>query len=99
MATDVLVSARITQGKKDAAKDVLASIGASTTDLINSAFDYVLENKKLPIASERVRPTLDEFRQFVASSSFPVDWGDDVPDGDYRALVREGKRRDYESLA
>ena len=42
MAESVLVSARVPQAKKDASKGVLASLGANTSDLINSAFDYLL---------------------------------------------------------
>ncbi|WP_296010781.1 type II toxin-antitoxin system RelB/DinJ family antitoxin [uncultured Adlercreutzia sp.] len=99
MATDVLVSARIAQGKKDATKSVLAALGATTSDLINSAFDYVLEKRALPGATAQGRPTMDEFVTFVAGSSLAVDWGGNAPDGDYRTLLREGKREAYESLA
>ena len=47
MAESVLVSARVPQAKKDASKGVLASLGANTSDLINSAFDYLLERREL----------------------------------------------------
>lgn len=45
MAESVLVSARVPQAKKDASKGVLASLGVNTSDLINSAFDYLLERR------------------------------------------------------
>lgn len=48
MASDVLVSARISKGKKDAARKILSSLGFTTSDLINSAFDYVLKHQELP---------------------------------------------------
>lgn len=99
MSSDVLVSARISQGKKDAAKSVLESLGSTTSDLINSAFDYLLENKELPQSAAPKRPTKAEVKKFLASSSYPVDWGDDAADGDYKKLLHEGKREAYESLA
>ena len=99
MSGDVLVSARIAQGKKDAAKSILSSLGVTTSDLINSAFDYVVENKSLPGTVKQRRGTLADFTRFLESSSLPVQWGDAAPDGDYRTLIREGKLAHYESLA
>lgn len=57
MAESVLVSARVPQAKKDASKGVLASLGANTSDLINSAFDYLLERRELPTAAPPSRPS------------------------------------------
>lgn len=99
MASDVLVSARIAPSKKDAAKSVLASLGATTTDLINSAVDYVLEKKELPSVAAPARLTPAEFAHFLETSTLSVDWGNDAPDGNYRNLLRQGKEADYESLA
>lgn len=96
---DVLVSARIAQVKKDAAKGVLASLGSTTSDLINSAFDYVLERRELPCAADAEHPTMAEFQRFLDESTLPIDWGSDAPDGDYRKLLRQGKQDAYESLA
>lgn len=97
--SDVLVSARITEAKKSAAKDILSSIGATTSDLINTAFDYLLENKELPRTKDAKQPTRADFEQFVAESTLPIEWGPDAPDGDYRELLRQEKRDAYESLA
>ena len=38
-----LVAARVPQVQKDRAGDVLAQIGVTTTDLIQAAFEYVIE--------------------------------------------------------
>ena len=57
MAESVLVSARVPQAKKDASKGVLASLGANTSDLINSAFDYLLERRELPTTAPASRPS------------------------------------------
>ena len=96
---DVLVSARVAQAKKDAAKGILASLGSTTSDLINSAFDYLLEEKALPQTRDPQRPSKADFERYLEESTLPVDWGADVPDGDYRRLVRQGKQGAYESLA
>lgn len=99
MAMDVLVSARVTQGKKEAAKDVLASLGATTSDLINCAFDYVLETQQLPTATEQPKPSMVDFLRFQEASSLPINWGPEAAEGDYRSILRKGKRAAYDSLA
>ena len=99
MAESVLVSARVPQAKKDASKGVLASLGANTSDLINSAFDYLLERRELPTTAPSSRPSREELDAFLAASTLDVDWRGEAPAGDYRVLVRDGKRGRYESLA
>ena len=99
MAESVLVSARVPQAKKDASKGVLASLGANTSDLINSAFDYLLERRELPTTAPASRPSREELDAFLAASTLDVDWRGEAPDGDYRSLVRDGKRGRHESLA
>ena len=99
MAESVLVSARVPQAKKDASKGVLASLGANTSDLINSAFDYLLERRELPTTAPASRPSREELDAFLAASTLDVDWRGEAPDGDYRSLVRDGKRGRDESLA
>ena len=99
MAESVLVSARVPQAKKDASTGVLASLGVNTSDLINSAFDYLLERRELPTTAPSSRPSREELDAFLAASTLDVDWRGEAPDGDYRALVRDGKRGRYESLA
>ena len=99
MATDVLVSARVTQAKKDAAQDALKSIGSTTSDLINHALDYVIVERRLPSVGAETPSSLAEFREFEDRSTLRIDWGNELEDGDYRTLIREGKTSDYESLA
>lgn len=97
--SNTLVSARVSQTKKDAAVGVLASLGATTSDLINMAFDYVLAEKHLPIAMPKNIPGKDDFTAFVSASSLAIDWGDDAQGGDYKALIAQERAADYESLA
>lgn len=99
--SDVLVSARMSKAKKDAAVGVLQSIGSSASELINSAFDYVIANKTLPgqAASNR---KMKHFDDFVNETSFNIDWPQ-VPttfgeDG-YKVAIREERLSKYESLA
>jgi antitoxin component of RelBE/YafQ-DinJ toxin-antitoxin module len=96
-----LVSARVSKAKKDAGVNVLDSIGVSTTELINCAFDYVLEHKALPrveaASSLSKEDAISDFGDFVAKSTISVDWSV-VPCG-YKEIIREGKAMDYESLA
>ena len=96
---NTLVSARIPRAKKEAAAGILRKIGANASDLINSAYDYLLENGELPHAekTERVRSGFDEF---LAASTLNVDWGSaDAQTGDYKQMIRDWRREDYESLA
>lgn len=99
MTESVLVSARVPQAKKDASKGVLASLGANTSDLINSAFDYLLERRELPAVAAAPKPSQEELGAFLAASTIDVDWRGEATDGDYRTLLRNGKRARYESLA
>ena len=94
-----LVSARNTQAKKEAGVNLLASLGVSTSDLINSAFDYLLAHQALPANRETPAVTSADFARFVEASTLDIAWGDDAADGDYRALMRDRRRADYESLA
>ena len=95
-----LVSARVSVAKREAARGPLAALGATTSDLINSAFDYLLATKELPRPQDAAaRPSRADFARFLDASSLDVDWGTDAADGDYRSLIATGKRSDYESLA
>ena len=95
--SDILVSSRIPQAKKEAGVAVLGSLGATTSELINSAFDYLLETHQLPTTKESKAPSAEEFAQFVAGSTLPIDWGDDTRSD--KEILQEGKVVDYESLA
>lgn len=95
---NTMVSARVPQAKKERANGVLSSIGATTSDLINSAIDYVIEHKELPGAIESAKPNADDFKRFVNATTLDVDW----PQGelsDYKSFMRRERLADYESLA
>lgn len=94
-----LVSARMSPAKKNAVTAILKTLDATTSDLINDAFDYVLATKSLPVASGGNKPSKKDFVAFVGRTTLDIDWGDDAADGDYRQLICNGKAADYESLA
>lgn len=96
--SDTLVSARVTRAKKERAGGVLASLGATTSDLINDAFDFVIARKQLPCASGGPARAKGDFASFVKASTLDVPWPDGFG-GDYRELVKRGRLADYESLA
>lgn len=97
----VLSSARVPLAKKETANGILDSIGATTSDLINSAYDYLLEKGELPRADAHrdAERTAEGFKAFVGASTLDVDWGAGAADGDYKRLIKQGKLADYESLA
>lgn len=92
-----LVNARIPLAKKETANELLKTLGFTQSELINSAYNYLLETKSLPAVRETQRDVA-AFEEFVANSSFAVDWGKES-DRSYKDILREGKRADYESLA
>lgn len=49
---DAMVTARVPRGVKERGDAILREIGSSPTKLVNAAYDYVLENKKLPARDE-----------------------------------------------
>lgn len=94
-----LVSARVPCAKKDAAVSVLRSLGATTSDLINDAFDFVLSHKALPSSGLQPKCNRKDFAAFLQATTFSVPWNDMNADIDYKDILREGKAADYESLA
>ena len=96
---NTLVSARVPRAKKERGVGVLASIGATTSDLINNAFDYVIWAKELPSARPGVSRAVsaEGFAAYVSESTFEVDWPETAVD-DYKRLMAEMRVDDYESL-
>lgn len=95
----VLVNARVSRAKKETAAGILEALGSTTSELINSAYDYLLEHRSLP-ASEGENPRSHEaFAAFEAESTLGVDWGAAPESFDYKSFMRAEKRGDYESLA
>lgn len=99
-----MVNARVPRAKKEAGAEILESLGATTTELVNGAFDYLLANRQLPDATPRGRReaenrTAARFAEFEKLSTLSIDWGPVPESVDYRKIIAEGKRADYESLA
>ena len=53
----VIVNARVSRAKKEAGAGILASLGSTTTELINGAYDYLIEHRSLPGASAESAPS------------------------------------------
>lgn len=95
-----MVNARVPQAKKEAGGGILEALDATVTELVNGAYDYLIAYRRIPGAQERDGGAdAGRFSAFVASSTLDVDWGPDPASVDYRTILREGKRADYESLA
>ena len=92
-----LVSARVPKATKEAGAEVLRAIGATPTQLVNSAYDYLLANKSMPMAQNPARDS-SGFKEFVNGATVNVNWGDDASDS-YKDIMRKRRLADYESLA
>ena len=95
---ETLVSARIPQAKKEAAPREFAARGTNMSEFINRALDAFLSTGELPGTPSKAdaRDTA-EFSKFVEQSSISVSWPEGS--GNYKDLLKMGKRADYESLA
>ena len=97
---DILVSSRISRAKKEAGVGVLKELGVTTSDLINSAFDFVIETHQLPGTAPKAqtrKQRSSELASFITESTLAVDWGGDMRS--YKDILRERRVSDYESLA
>ena len=92
-----VVNARVPVAKRDAAKTMLKSMGKTTSDLINSAFDFLLAEGALPVSSAAPSRDVAGFRSFVNQSILAVDWGEDA-NVDYKELLAQALERNYERL-
>jgi antitoxin component of RelBE/YafQ-DinJ toxin-antitoxin module len=102
---DAIITARIPIEIKEQGNAILSEIGATPTLLINAAYKYVLDNKKLPGKNTE---SLHQSRKLSAqqekdlllsleSTTFPVSdeyWNNKS----YKQLIEEGKQSDYEAL-
>lgn len=95
---NTLVSARLTRAKKERGCGVLAEIGATTSDLINKAFDYVIAYGELPSVEQPTAFTEEDFIEFVQRSSLDADWPESFS-GNYKELETRLRAVDYEALA
>lgn len=93
-----VVNARIPQAKRDLGLSVLNNIGATTTELINGAFDYLIENEALP-QGQRTRPRdAKAFEQFVKRTTLHIDWGQNAESVDYKGMLEQELRAHYEAI-
>lgn len=103
---DAIITARVPVEVKEQVNEILKEIGATQTQLVNAAYDYVLSQRELPI----VRPPLRrasrmltaeqkrDLRERVESMTFAVP--EDFWAGrSYKDIIAEGKAADYEALA
>jgi antitoxin component of RelBE/YafQ-DinJ toxin-antitoxin module len=56
MSGDTIVAARVPEEIKERGNEVLAGLGYTPTQLINSAYKYVLEFQRLPYESAAPKP-------------------------------------------
>ena len=100
---DAMVSARVPAEIKKQGDSILKEIGSSATELVNSAYAYVLEHKRLPkettpkMASEPQTKTLEG----AAAEAFREQWdkrvvfsGDAYDGSNFRELLDDA-RGDY----
>ena len=83
---DPVVTAHVPEGVRDRGVEVLKSIGSTTSELVNAAFDYVIQAKELPrfeqakrggvrsLSKEQVK-NLTEFMRSV-KVDVPAAWDD-----------------------
>lgn len=99
-----MVSARIPSALYEQASLLMESLGFTTSELVNAAFEYVLKEHALPQVSPSSKDTKKrslsskqkgELAEFFEQCTIPVD----VPNFDYKKILREGKIDDYETLA
>ena len=103
---DSIVTARVPVEIKDQVNAMLAQIGATPTQLINSAYEYVLDNGALPetkAAASAQHKALPADRESGLLAIFERTTFR-VPEAywqgkSYKELIAEGKRADYEALA
>lgn len=103
---DPMVSARVPVEVRDQVNEGLRAIGSSPTELINSAYEFFLENRQLPQGKPQVkagRRTLSAEQRCalaasVAATTYPVPDSYFV-EGGYDEMLSQRLRHDYEALA
>ncbi|WP_251158695.1 hypothetical protein [Caniella muris] len=104
------ISARVPDEVRRQGLSRLRAQGATVSDLVNAAFDYLIQTGELPGRPSKVQgrrgplgaralspAQADELRRSLEATTFP----DAVPadGGNYKAALAEGRRRDYEALS
>lgn len=103
---DPMVSARVPQEIRDQANSILAEVGSSPTELINSAYRYLVETGSLPAAKAKLAKGPRYFgendrRKFEESlrkttRAVPEDF---FAGRSYDGILEEELRSAYEALA
>lgn len=85
---DAMVTARMSQEKKEAGNRVLEQLGTNASQVVNRLYDYVLENKKLPFPEEQGRGkyTQEEIAEAIA-------WVDSIPRKDRFSTMTDDEIR------
>ena len=85
---DAMVTARMSQEKKEAGNRVLEQLGTNASQVVNRLYDYVLENKKLPFPEEQGRRkyTQEEIAEAIA-------WVDSIPRKDRFSTMTDDEIR------
>lgn len=93
-----MVNARVPQAKRDLGLSVLESIGATTTELINGAFDYLIENRALPQGQCSKERDVEAFREFVKGATLQIEWSQNADELDYQDAFEKEAEATYEAL-
>lgn len=105
---DTMVSARVPVEIKSRADLVLKDLGATVTDLVNAAFEYVLRFGALPEAQESDVSETPELKVLDgdAAQRFREEWGAravlDLPSYDgtnYKSLLDDARSERYARFA
>ena len=103
---DPVVTARVPEGVRSRGVDVLREIGSTTSELINAAFDYVIQERELPRPKAKrmaqgEQRVLDESRKRQLES-FMNDVKLDVPgrwsDASFEKLLDQAMEDRYAGL-
>lgn len=103
---NTMVSARVPMELRDQVNEQLKRIGATPTDLINRAYEFVLANKALPDARAGLasgKRTLSpaqraELAQSIERTTLPLFGGIDASVS-YDDLLEDALRTEYASFA
>lgn len=69
-----LVNARVPLAKKEACTNMLKALGSTPSQLINCAYDYVLEYGKLPRAEPERPRDYQSLASFIERGTLSIDW-------------------------
>lgn len=89
---DAMVTARMSQEKKEAGNRIFEQLGTNASQVVNRLYDYVLEKKALPFAAHEAKRcfTQEEIEEAVA-------WVDGISEkrtkGKFASMtIKEAKR-------